>query len=151
MQDSFLELDSIESLKQHEVNNYCNDNYDPSSEQIDKFRGSAKWIEKFKRTFLCPHGLKNQNSFYYAILYAIRYKPKNKKEECQNKDQLKEDLGNLYNTLLNLKENLRLDLDTQSFENQCYSVNKLLNKTRLFLRVYELKKKFSYLIKQNSD
>ena len=97
------------------------------------------------------YGLKNQYSFYYTILYAIRYKLKNKKEECQNKDQLKEDLGNLYNTLLNLKENLRLDLDIQSFENQCYSVNELLNKTRLFLRVYQLKKKFCCLIKQNSE
>ena len=29
MQDSFLELDSSESLLQHEVNNYCHNNYDP--------------------------------------------------------------------------------------------------------------------------
>ena len=67
-------------------------------------------------------------------------------------DQLKEDLGNdnLYDTLSNLKQNLRLDLDIQIFENQCHSVNKLLNKNGLILRVYELKDKFCYLIKQNS-
>ena len=30
------------SESQHEVNNYCNDNYDPNSEQIHKSRDSAK-------------------------------------------------------------------------------------------------------------
>ena len=42
MQDFFLESDSREY--QHEVDNYCNDNYDPDSEQIDKFRDSAKRV-----------------------------------------------------------------------------------------------------------
>ena len=40
MQDSLLEWDNSES--QHEMNNYCNDNYDPNSEQYDKFKNSAK-------------------------------------------------------------------------------------------------------------
>ena len=56
------------------------------------------------------HCLENQDFFCYAILYAIPYQLKNK-DECQNEEQLKEDLGNLYITLSNLKENLRLDLD----------------------------------------
>ena len=80
MQETFLESDSGES--QHEVNNYCNDNYDPISEQINKFRDSAKRIEEFKSTLLCLHNLENQDSFYYAILYAIRYQVKNKEDKC---------------------------------------------------------------------
>ena len=71
-QDSFLKSDSSES-QQHEVNNYCNDNYDPKFEYINEFRDSAKRIEKFKNTILCPKGLENQNSFYSAIIHAIRY------------------------------------------------------------------------------
>ena len=151
MQDSLLEWDNSES--QHEMNNYCNDNYDPNSEQYNNFRDSAKQFEEFKHTLLCPHGLENQDSFYYAILYTIHYQFKNKKDECQNEGQLKEDLRNdqLYNTLSNLKENLRLHLHIQKFENQCRSVNELLNKNVPFLRVYELKDKFCYLIKQNSE
>ena len=151
MQDSFLESDSSES--HHEVNNYCDDNYNPDSEQIDEFRDSDKRIEEFKCTLFCSHGLENLDSFYYAILYAIRYQFQNKKDECQNDDQMKQDIenDNLYNTLLNLKENLRLDLDIQYFENQCYFVVKLLNKNGLFLKVYELKDKFHHLIKQNSE
>ena len=41
IQDSFLELDSKE-LQLNEVSNYCNDNYDPCSEQINEFRDSPK-------------------------------------------------------------------------------------------------------------
>ena len=50
-QDYFLETDSSES--QHEVNKYCIDNYNPNSEQINKFRDSAKRIEEFKHTLKC--------------------------------------------------------------------------------------------------
>ena len=81
MQDSFLDSDSSES-QPNEVSNYCNDNYDPKSEQIDKFRVSAKRIEEFMHTLLSPHSLKNQDSFYYAILYAIHYQLKNKRDVC---------------------------------------------------------------------
>ena len=76
MQDSFLKSDSRES--QHEVNNYCNDIYDPDFEQIDKFRDSAERVEEFERTLLCPHGSENQDSCYYVILYAIHHQLKNK-------------------------------------------------------------------------
>ena len=70
MQESFLKSDSSES--HHEVNNFCDDNYNPDSEQIDEFRDSAKRIEEFKCTLSCLNGLVNLDSFYYAILCAIR-------------------------------------------------------------------------------
>ena len=91
MQDSFRELNSSES-HHHEVNNYCDDNYDPDSEQIYELRDSAKRIDEFKCTLLCLHGLVNQDSFYYVILYAIYYQFKNKKDECHNQDQQKQDI-----------------------------------------------------------
>ena len=49
------------------------------------------------------------------------------------------------------KEKLRLDLDIQNFENQCFSVNVLLNKYGLFLKVYKLKDKFCYSIQQDYE
>ena len=61
------------------------------------------------------------------------------------------DNGKLYEVLSATKDKLRLDLDIQNFENQCFSLNDLLNKYKLFLRIYELKDKFLYLIKQDSD
>ena len=107
---------------------------------------------------MIPLGLENIDSFYFTqcyillyILFAICYQLKNKKDECSI-DELKSDIENeqLYDTLLSSKDNLRLDLDIQNFENQCFSVNDLLIKLRLFFRVYELKDKFCYLIKQDS-
>ena len=72
---------------------------------------------------------------------------KNKKNECVSDDELKKDLEDdeLNEKLFAAKEKLRLDLE--NFENQCFSVNDLLNKHGLFLRAYELKDKFRYFIK----
>ena len=71
---------------------------------------------------------------YLDIMWKI------KNNECVNEDELKKDLVNdeLYDKLLVVKEKLRPDI--QNFENQCFSVNDLLND--LFLGVYELKDKF---------
>ena len=148
MQDSFIDLDYSQ-----EANSYCPDDYDPSEEIIDKFKESAKKVEDFKRTLLILQGFENIDSFYCAILYAIQYQLRNKKNECQNDDELKKDIDNdkSYDALFAAKDKLRLDLDIQNFENQCFSVNTLLNKYGLFLRVYKLKDKFRYLIKQDSE
>ena len=37
------------------------------------------------------------------------------------------------------QKKIRLDLDINNYENQCFSVNDLLNKHGLFLIIYELK------------
>ena len=65
--------------------------------------------------------------------------------------ELQKDIENdqLYDALFCSKK--RLDLDIQYFENQCFSVNDLLIKHGLFLRIYELKDKYHYLIKQDSE
>ena len=43
---------------------------------------------------------------------------------------------------------MQLDLGLSTFETQCHIVNDLLMSKNLFLRVYELRKKFCYLIKK---
>ena len=67
--------------------------------------------------------------------------------------ELQKDIENdqLYDALFCSKKKKRLDLDIQYFENQCFSVNDLLIKHGLFLRIYELKDKFRYLIKHDSE
>ena len=77
---------------------------------------------------------------------------KKNKIECGNDDELKKEIDNdqLCDVLSAANGKLRFDLDIQNFKNQCFSVNDLLNKYGLFLRVYELKDKFCYLIKQDS-
>ena len=117
-----------------EANNYYPDDYDPSEEIIDEFKDSAKKVEDFKHTLLVPQGFENIDSFYSAILYAIRYQLKIKKTDCQNDDELKKDMDNdkLYDDLSAAKEKLQLDLDIQNFENQCFSVNNLLNENMAY-------------------
>lgn len=77
----------------------------------------------------------------------------NKKTKCKDDLELKKNMLNdkLYNLLFNAKDNLRLDLDVQNFDNQCIFIDEILNENNLFLRVYEFKDKFFYLIKQNSQ
>ena len=43
---------------------------------------------------------------------------------------------------------LKLDLDILNFENQCLTINRILSKNGLFLRVFELKDKFHFVTKQ---
>ena len=133
-------------------NNYGPDDYDPFDDIIDDFKDSAKKLDDFKSTHLIPHGLENIDSFYLALLFAISCQFKNKKDECST-DELKSDIENdqLYDVLLSRKDIIRLNLDIQNFENQRFSVNDLLIKYGLFLRIYELKDKFRYLIKQDSQ
>ena len=101
---------------------------------------------------MIPHGLENIDSFSFALLLAICNQLKNKKDECRI-DELKSDIENdqLYDAILSRKDNLRLDLDIQNFENQCFPVTDLIIKYGLLLRIYELKDKFRYLIKQDSE
>ena len=105
------------------------DDYNPGGEIIDEFKDSDKKTKDFKNTSLIPQGIQNINSCYYAILYTIQYQLKSMKIQRQNDDELKKDIYNdkLYDALSAAKEKLSLDLDIQNFENQCFSVNYLLN------------------------
>ena len=69
-----------------------------------------------------------------------------------DEQNLKEDVGlALSHDLFEIKSLLRLDLDVLNFENQCFKINTILSKYNMFLRVFELKDKFRYLFKQNSE
>ena len=70
MQDSFLDSDSSES-QPNEVSNYCNDNYDPKSEQTNKFRVSAKRIEEFMHTLLSPQQF--EKSGFFLLCNSLCY------------------------------------------------------------------------------
>ena len=97
-----------------------------------------------------PQGDENVDSLFYSILYSIRYTLTEKSDPCENDNELQNDtkLDGISEIFL-MKENMRLDLDILTFENQCHQINHILNKNNLFLRVFELKEKFCSLIKLN--
>ena len=91
--------------------------------------------------------------FLFNSIYAIRYKFTNKVNFLQDEESLKQDVGfALSQDLFEIKSLLRLDgQDVLNFENQCFKINTILSRHNLFLRVFELKDKFRYIIKQNSE
>lgn len=105
---------------------------DPHKDEVDEFRDSARRVGEFKRSLFCPQ--------------------ENYKDACESDDQMKQDSENdkLFEALSKAKLDLRLDLDIQNFEIHCYLVNSLLNENNLLLQVYELKDKFTCLIKQDA-
>ena len=74
-----------------------------------------------------------------------------KKEDfdfCQDRDKLIEVFRQMFFEKLEaMKESLHLDLSRSTFAAQCHVINDLLMCTNLFLRVYDLRKTFCYLIK----
>ena len=136
---------------EQELNNYCNDD-DETELPINEFENYKEKIESFKKTLVNPQGENNLDSFFYSILYAIRFYLNEKSDSCENDDEIKTDIGvELFDNLNQIKENLRLDLDIINFENQCFEINRILTKNKMFLKVYELKEKFHALIKQCPD
>ena len=85
-------------------------------------------------------------------MFSIQYIISNKKSECDD-EKLGQEINNdeLFDLLLKIKETLQLDLDIQNFDNQCFIANQILNKRSQFLRLYELKDKFRYLMIKNTN
>ena len=149
--DTLLSRDDIENLEDLDARHYFDsDNDEDDLHDFPNFQAKA---QLFRNSLICPHGLENPDSFFYAIFYAIRHKFTEKVDFLQDEDVLKEDVGiQLSHDLFEIKSLLRLDgRDRLNFENQCFKINRILSRHDMFLRVFELKDKFHYLIKQNSE
>ena len=146
MREGFEDEEIDES---EEVENYCEES---TNATVDDFINSKDRIDKFKSTLLSPQGKDNPDLFFYAILYALRYKQNNKTEPCADDSELRSDVTpEIFDEINSLRDKLKLDLDILNFENQCFQINRILIKSHLFLRVYEIKDKFFYLIKEDSQ
>ena len=132
----------------HKPENYCEE---PTDMEIDDFDKSKGKIAKFKLSLVNSQVADNPDSFFYSILYALRYRLTNKAEPCIDDTELESDVKTeIFDEVNLLRDRFRLDLDLMNFENQCFQINQILMKNNFFLRVFELKDKFRYLIKQDS-
>ena len=131
-----------------EANNYISD--DLYEEKIDEFKDFEERIEKFKRTLFFPKEDQDENSFFYALLYAIRYHLTEKLDKVSDEYFMMDDFK-IFEKIYQLKDFLKLDLKVSSFDDQCYTINHILNKYNLFLRVYEQKEKFRYITNTEKD
>ena len=148
IQENMLEIENGSDL---EARHYFDSDEDEPT--WHEFSNSKAKVKLFKESLISPHGIENLDSFFYSILYAIRHQFTQKVDFLQDEDILKQDVGlALSEDLFEIKNSLRLDgQDVLNFENQCFRVNTILSKHNMFLRVFELKDKFRYLIKQNSE
>ena len=97
-----------------------------------------------------PRRSQDKDSFFYSILYAIRYHLTEKLDQVSD-DYFRGNDLKIYKEIYCLKDFLQLDLKISSFEDQCYTINHILNKNNLFLRVYEQKEKFRYITNTKND
>ena len=149
--DTLSRVEDLENLEDLDARHYFDsDNDEDDLHEFSNFQAKAR---VFRESLICPHGLENPDSFFYAILYAIRHKFTEKVDFLQDEDSLKQDVGiELSRELFEIKSLLRLEgEDRLNFENQCFKINRILSRHNMFLRVFELKDKFHYLIKQNSE
>ena len=146
--DAMPDIENIEDIDDLEARHYFDSD---EEEELHEFPNFEAKVKLFRESLLCPHGLENPDSFFYAILYAIRHKFTEKVDK--DEDSLTQDVGlALFHDLFQIKSLLRLDgEDVLNFENQCFQINTILSRHNLFLRVFELKDKFRYVIKQNNE
>ena len=123
-----------------EANNYISDDLPGDIDEFDNFENK---IDKFVKELYFP-GEQNENSFLFAVLYAIRYYLTEQLDKVED-DFFSSNSLTVYERLYAVKDKLKLDLKLSSFEDQCFIINHILNKSNLFLRVYEQKKKFRYI------
>ena len=102
-----------------------------------------KFNKFLKDFFTLKRGSKD--SFFNAIIGAISTKLNIKIDDVNKTNKTEVDI--IKNLEKNLKH-LRLNLCLSTFENQCYDINEILMEKNLFLRVYEKRNKFRYLIKK---
>ena len=132
---------------------FVSDFVDEVSYEFYEFFGFEKRIQNFNQE-LKIFERKSKDSFYFSILYVTYYHLIERKEDfdfCQDEEKLCQVLGqDFFEKLKSKKESLQPDLSLYTFEAHCHVVNDLLMEKKIFLRVYEFRKKFRYLIKKMS-
>ena len=121
--------------------------FPPKEIECDEFKEFEKRIKKFQES-LKQYNNNEIESFYYAILYGTYFKLKGL--EADFSDDLQAFLEKMFLEQLEEKRpELFLDLNIHTLERQCHMINDLLLSKNLFIRVFEQRKKFKYLIKKS--
>ena len=98
-----------------------------------------------------PNAQDTANFLSCSICYAVCFLKSNKIDACDNKET-KESIGSdLYNQLNEEKECLQLDLDYRKFKKISLIINEILSRHVFFQRLFELRQKFHYPLKKNTE
>ena len=120
-----------------------------SNPDFCEFNGWEKRIERFNNSLkqLCENSI---DSFYNAGIWGAYFKLVGKTADFDG--DLQQCLGTCFiNKLYDLKMELKLNINLDTFEKKYHLINDMLFEKNMFLRLYELKKKFRYLFKKGHE
>lgn len=137
--DAFPELDVKQFHNENvEAQIYCFNSDKEASDKENNFASLKEKIKDFNKNLKIPLGKDNLDLLIYTI--SIRFDLK-KLKSWENIEMKNQSLFSLDKS----KSNLRLDLDYQDTETQCFPTNDILAKGGYLLRIYESKKSFAML------
>ena len=120
---------------------------------IDNFEKDKYNAEKFRKTLLSfSEQCEESNLFFSAVIYGIYYL-KNQNQRAPDLtiacDAITEDK---FEKLLEIKKDIMLDYTQFGFWGKCLKLNEVLsNHFGLFLRFYERRNKYRYLLRKKVD
>ena len=117
--------------------------------EFDKFDGFEESVKKFKDTL---QNFENTNNpFFDSIVYGVMFRI------TEGKVALEKNIANnilrkdFYEGLVEIKDGIQLDKTLFGFFNRCFLVNKVLAKHNFFLKFFERRDKFRFLIKKKLE
>ena len=121
---------------------------------IDNFEKDKYRAERFKKTLLCfsEQHEEGSNLFFSAVVYGIYY--------LNNQNQPAADFitacnaikKDIFEKLLEIKKDIVLDYTQFGFWEKCLKLNEVLSDHfGLFLRFYERRNKYRYLLRKRVD
>ena len=87
--DAMPDIENIDNIEDLEARHYFDSD---EEEELHEFSNFEAKVKLFRDSLICPHGLENPDSFFYAILYAIRHKFTDKVDFLEYEDSLKQDV-----------------------------------------------------------
>ena len=139
---------------------------DRENVNFDNFTGFEKSVKKF---YDSPRNFENSNKpFFDAIVYGIMHTVGKNKIILKERDKVNyEGLiveGNMkpdkkrqgiflekFENLIDIKDEIQLDRNLFGFFNRCFLVNELLSKYNYFLKFYERRDKFRFLMNKKLE
>ena len=115
------------------------------SVSFDKVEGSEKSIEKFTKALKNFEGSENQ--LLDAVIYGIMYHRYG--DEPIAREKIFEVLGeNLFNDLKEIDGEIKLDRTLFAYFDRCFKLNEVLAKHNYFLKFFERRDIYRFLIKK---
>ena len=126
--------------------------YDPEEGDnvtFDLFKDFKKCAEKCKKTLLSFDDV--ENHLFYAVVYGLMYK-KTDKVQLIKRENAQEVLGDRsFFELKEIEDSTMLDKSLFGYFSRCFAINQVLGKHGYFLRFFERRNQYQYLLRKKSQ